>query len=62
QLEAGTFRFRDPQNQERRFIPLRLDDVPIKGFPARFLYINLHPISVHTFRFNNPIWGAYGQN
>ena len=31
QLEAGTFRFRDPLNQERRFIPLRLDDAPIKG-------------------------------
>ena len=30
QLEAGTFRFRDPLNQERRFIPLRLDDAPIK--------------------------------
>ena len=26
QLEAGMFRFRDPLNQERRFIPLRLDD------------------------------------
>jgi len=26
QLEAGTFRFRDPLNEERRFIPLRLDD------------------------------------
>src|SRR5215211_4198763 len=24
QLEAGTFRFRDPLNKERRFIPLRL--------------------------------------
>ncbi len=24
-LEAGTFRFRDPMNRERRFIPLRLD-------------------------------------
>jgi hypothetical protein len=31
QLEAGTFRFRDPLNKERRFIPLRLDDAPIKG-------------------------------
>ena len=30
QLEAGTFRFRDPLNKERRFIPLRLDDAPIK--------------------------------
>jgi hypothetical protein len=26
QLEAGTFRFRDPLNKERRFIPLRFDD------------------------------------
>ncbi len=24
-LEAGTFRFRDPLNKERRFIPLQLD-------------------------------------
>jgi hypothetical protein len=31
QLEAGTFRFRDPLNKECRFIPLRLDDAPIKG-------------------------------
>ncbi len=35
-LEAGTFRFRDPLNQERRFIPLRLDDAPIKGSPTKF--------------------------
>lgn len=40
QLEAGTFRFRDPLNKERRFIPLRLDDASIKGFLAQFLYIN----------------------
>lgn len=39
-LEAGTFRFRDPLNRERRFIPLRLDDAPIKGSLAQFLYIN----------------------
>jgi hypothetical protein len=31
QLEAGTFRFRDPLNRERRFIPLRLDDAPSKA-------------------------------
>ena len=37
QLEAGTFRFRDPLNRERRFIPLRLDDAPIKGSLAQFL-------------------------
>src|SRR5882762_7034236 len=40
QLEAGTFRFRDPLNKERRFVPLRLDDAPIKGSLAQFLYIN----------------------
>lgn len=40
QLEAGTFRFRDPLNKERRFIPLRLDDAPIPGSLAQFLYIN----------------------
>jgi len=27
-LEFGTFRFRDPLNKERRFLPLRLDDAP----------------------------------
>ncbi|MCX6925078.1 MAG: TIR domain-containing protein [Verrucomicrobia bacterium] len=43
QLEAGTFRFRDPLNQERHFIPLRLDDAPIKGSLAQFLYINWRP-------------------
>jgi hypothetical protein len=43
QLEAGTFRFRDPLNQERRCIPLRLDDARIKGSLAQFLYINWLP-------------------
>ncbi len=43
QLEAGTFRFRDPLNRERRFIPLRLDDTPIKGSLGQFLYINWRP-------------------
>jgi len=43
QLEAGTFRFRDPLNKERRFIPLRLDDAPIKGSRAQFPYINWLP-------------------
>ena len=40
QLESGTFRFRDPLNKERRFLPLRLDDAPIKGSLAQFLSIN----------------------
>src|SRR6266404_4185857 len=39
-LESGTFRFRDPLNKERRFIPLRLDEAPIKGSLAQFQYIN----------------------
>jgi hypothetical protein len=43
QLEAGTFRFRDPLNKERRFIPLRLDDAPIKGSLAQFLCIKWLP-------------------
>ncbi len=48
QLEAGmcgrgNLPFRDPLNQERRFIPLRLDDAPIKGSLAQFLYINWRP-------------------
>lgn len=42
-LEAYTFRFRDPLNKDRRFIPLRLDDAPIKGSLAQFLYINWCP-------------------
>lgn len=43
QLESGTFRFRDPLNKKRRFIPLRLDDTPIIGSLAQFLYIDWRP-------------------
>ena len=42
QLESGTFRFRDPLNRNRRFIPLQLDDAPIKGSLAQFSHINWH--------------------
>ena len=38
QLESGTFRFRDPLNKERRFLPLRLDDAPVKGSLAQFTF------------------------
>ena len=38
-LEAGTFRFRDPLNQERRFIPVRFDDAPSK-VPSRDSFIS----------------------
>jgi hypothetical protein len=40
QLEAGTFRFRDPLNPERRFIPLRLDGAPLPTSLAQFLSID----------------------
>jgi hypothetical protein len=39
QSESGTFRFRDPLNKERRFLPPRLNDAPIKGSLAQFFYI-----------------------
>jgi hypothetical protein len=42
-LATGTLWFRDALNQQRSFIPLRLDDAPIKGALARFLYINWLP-------------------
>jgi subtilisin family serine protease/alpha-tubulin suppressor-like RCC1 family protein len=41
--QPGSFRFRYPLHQERRFIHWRLDDAPIKGSLAQFLYINWHP-------------------
>lgn len=40
QLESHTFRFNDPLNRSRRFIPLRLDSAPIKGLLAQFSYID----------------------
>ena len=40
QLESGTFRFRDPLNRDRRFIPLRLDADPGRGSLAQFLYLD----------------------
>ena len=42
-LEAGTFRFRDPLNKERQFIPLRLDNAPIKGSLAPIPLCELAP-------------------
>jgi hypothetical protein len=37
-LESQTFRFRDPLNKQRRFIPLRLDATPAPGSLGQFLY------------------------
>ncbi|HEX2569796.1 MAG TPA: TIR domain-containing protein [Polyangia bacterium] len=39
-LESQTFRFRDPLNKERRFIPLRLDGAEPRGSLAQFLYVD----------------------
>lgn len=39
-LESWTFRFRDPLNHNRRFIPLRLDDATPTGSLAQFLYVD----------------------
>jgi len=39
-LERHTYLFRDPTNQQRRFIPLRLDDCEIKGTLKQFAYVD----------------------
>src|SRR5262245_29695886 len=39
-LEEGTFRFKDPINKELRFVPLRLDDAPLKSSLAALLYVD----------------------
>ncbi|QDV42484.1 translocation protein TolB [Stieleria neptunia] len=40
QLESHTYRFKDPLNQSRRFIPVRLDDADIKGSLSQLSYID----------------------
>jgi len=40
QLEVGTFRFRDPLNKNRRFIPLRLDDAAIPDSLRQFQFVD----------------------
>ncbi len=39
-LESGTFRFRDPLNKKRRFVPLRLDETPVRGSLGQISCIN----------------------
>jgi small GTP-binding protein len=39
-LELWTFRFRDPTNAERRFIPLRLDDADVTDALRQFAYVD----------------------
>ncbi len=39
-VESGAFRFRDPANKDRRFIPLRLDDADIPDMLRQFAYVD----------------------
>lgn len=50
QLESQTFRFRDPLNRERRFIPVKLDDAPIKGSLAQFLCLDWRTQSAENYQ------------
>ncbi len=45
-LESQTFRFRDPLNKQRRFIPLRLDDTEPQGSLAQFQYADWQRFNV----------------
>jgi hypothetical protein len=38
QFEANTFLFRDPNNRDRRFVPLRLDDHEIEESLRQYLF------------------------
>jgi WD40 repeat protein len=42
-LEASTFRFVDPAHVERRLIPIRLDEAPIKASLARYRHLSWLP-------------------
>ncbi len=45
--KSGTFRFRDPPNKERRFLPLRLDDAsPAQFLPFAELTISVSQVSL----------------
>ncbi|MCS5693143.1 toll/interleukin-1 receptor domain-containing protein [Cyanobium sp. FGCU-6] len=42
-LESHTALFRDPLNRDRRFVPLRLDDAPIKAMLRGIAYLDRRP-------------------
>ena len=48
-LESQTFRFRDPLNKDRRFVPVRLDDAEIRGGSKR----GRHQLRPRVLSFNN---------
>jgi TIR domain/WD domain, G-beta repeat len=39
-VESQTFRFRDPLNRKRRFIPVRLDETELRGSLRQFAYVD----------------------
>lgn len=41
-MEGISFPFRDPANKRRRFIPVRLDDTPVRSSIAQFQHIEWH--------------------
>ncbi|HEY7531236.1 MAG TPA: toll/interleukin-1 receptor domain-containing protein [Nitrospiraceae bacterium] len=53
-LERQTVLFRDPTNQQRRFIPLRLDDSNIKDSLKQFAYLKNGPN--HCNQGRSSIW------
>ena len=48
ELEQQTLRFRDPTNDNRRFILLRLDDAPLKRRLAAFSYVDWRTATVES--------------
>lgn len=49
-MEAGTFRFRDPANIRRRFIPLRFDNSEIPAPLAQFAYVDWRTKSTDEYK------------
>lgn len=49
-LEIQSFRFRDPVNKYRRFIPLRLDSVEPKGLISHFQYLDWRNSSEDAYK------------
>jgi GTPase SAR1 family protein len=49
-LERHTFLFRDPINTQRKFIPLRLDDAPIRDMLKQFSYIDWRKKSEEEYK------------
>jgi WD40 repeat protein len=47
-LESQTFRFRDPLNKDRRFVPLRIDDTEPKGSLIQFSYVDWRKVGDET--------------